>query len=162
MGFNPSKLGDEYYTVSAVEEELARGTMQQLRFQMSKDKGELHILEPTSEAKKQVAEAITQLGEMGYLSEADREVIALGLDLKSDSKQPIIVSDDYSVQNLAEHLQLKYRGLANYGIVYKYEWLMYCPACYRKYRPPMKNCTFCGTGLKRKVLSKKKTTSKHA
>ncbi len=156
MGFNPSKPG-EAYSVTSVEQELSEGTMPQLRFQMFKDKGELKIQEPTPRARRIVEEAASHLGESGYVSEADREVLALALDLKSEEKEPVIVSDDYAVQNLAEHLNMKYRSLANYGIVHKFQWIMYCPACHRKYKPPEKKCSFCGSILRRKVLSKKRT-----
>jgi UPF0271 protein len=156
MGYNPSKPG-EAFSVAAVEDELSHGTMPHLRFQMFKDRGELTIREPTSRARRVVQESVSQLGESGYVSDADREVLALALDLKSEEKAPIIVSDDYAIQNLAEHLQLNYRSLANYGILHKFEWIMYCPACHRKYKPPAKKCAFCGSALKRKVLSKKRT-----
>jgi len=103
-----------------------------------------------------VEDASRKAGESGYLSKADREVLALALDLKLDGHEPVIVSDDYAIQNLAEHLQIGHSSLANYGIVHRFDWIMYCPACYRRYKPPEKSCRVCGTQLKRKVLSKKK------
>jgi len=160
MGFNPSNPG-EAYSVRAVERELSQGSMPQLRFQMFKDKGVLTVQEPSSAAMGLVDKATSHLGESGHVSEADREVVALALDLKSDGKEPVVVSDDYAVQNLSEHFQLSHRSLANFGIVHKFQWIMYCPACHRKYKPPQKKCTFCGTHLKRKVLSKTKT-ARHA
>lgn len=157
MGYNPSTPG-EAFSVTAVEDELSPGTMPHLRFQMFKDRGELTIREPTPRARGIVKESVSHLGESGYVSEADREVLALALDLKSEEKAPVIVSDDYAVQNLAEHLQLNYRSLASYGILHKFQWIMYCPACHRKYKPPAKKCTFCGSILKRKVLSRRRTS----
>lgn len=155
MGYNPSKPG-EAFSVTAVEDELLEGTMPHLRFQMFKDKGDLIIREPTAAARKIIGESVSHLGELSYVSQADREILALALDLKMENREPVIVSDDYAIQNLAEHLKLNYRSLANYGILHKFEWIMYCPACQRKYKPPLKKCTFCGTLLKRKVLSKRR------
>ena len=157
MGFNPSKSG-EAYSVRAVEEELSAGTMPQLRFRMFSEKGELKVQAPSLRAEGMVEEASRKAGESGYLSKADREVLALALDLKLDGHEPVIVSDDYAIQNLAEHLQIGHSSLANFGIVHRFDWIMYCPACYRRYRPPEKKCRVCGTDLKRKVLSKKKAT----
>lgn len=153
MGFNPSKPG-EAYSVQAVEDELSQGTMPQLRFRMFREKGDLNVRTPSPRARSLVEDATSRAGESGYLSEADREVLALALDLKLTGLEPVVVSDDYAVQNLAEFLQIHHGSLANFGIVHKFQWIMYCPACHRRYRPPEKKCRVCGTDLKRKVLAK--------
>ena len=157
MGFNPSK-SEEAYSVRAVEEELSEGTMPQLRFRMFGDKGVLTVQQPSLRAERVVEGASSKVGESGYLSKADREVLALAVDLKLDGREPVVVSDDYAIQNIADHLQIKHSSLANYGIVHRFNWIMYCPACLRRYKPPAKNCAVCGTGLRRKVLSKTKAT----
>ena len=159
MGFNPSRPG-EAYSVQAVEDELSQGTMPQLRFRMFKEKGALTVLAPTPRARGMVEEASSKAGESGYLSSADREILALALDLKLDGMEPVIVSDDYAVQNLAEYLQIHHGSLANFGIVHRFQWIMYCPACNRRYKPPEKTCRVCGTDLKRKVLSKTRITKR--
>ncbi len=159
MGFNPSKPG-EAYSVQAVEDELSQGTMPQLRFRMFRDKGDLTVRVPSLRARGMVEEASLKAGESGYLSWADREVLALALDLKLDGSEPIIVSDDYAVQNLAEYLQIHHGSLANFGIVHRFQWIMYCPACHRRYQPPEKQCRVCGTDLKRKILSKTRATKR--
>ncbi len=153
MGFNPSPMG-QTYTVDAVENELSLGTIAQLRFRLSKEKGDLIVKPPSPQARETVEAISRSTGEKGYVSEADRDVVALALDLKGSGLEPLIVSDDYAVQNLAEHLNLRYGSLANFGIVHKFRWVMYCPACHRKFKPPEKKCRVCGTDLKRKVLSR--------
>ncbi len=153
MGFNPS-ASSEAYTVEAVEKELLTGTMAQLRFRLSKERGNLTVRPPSSRSRETVDDVSTQAGEKGVLSEADRDVVALAFDLRQSGLDPVIVSDDYAVQNLAEHLQLKYGSLANFGIVHKFQWIMYCPACHRRYKQPARTCRICGTELRRKVLSK--------
>jgi UPF0271 protein len=159
MGFSPSASA-EAYTVEEVENELLTGTMAHLRFRLSREKGNLTV-QPASERSRETVDlASRQLGEKGVLSKADREVVALALDLKQSSLDPVIVSDDYAVQNLAEHLQLRYGSLANFGIVHKFQWIMYCPACHRRYRQPAKTCRVCGTELRRKVLSKTRAERK--
>jgi endoribonuclease Nob1 len=159
MGFNPSK-GGEAYSVRAVEEELSAGTMPQLRFRMFSEKGDLKVQTPSARAQAIVEDTSSKAGESGYLSKADREVLALALDLKLDGHEPVIVSDDYAIQNLAEHLQIGHSSLANFGIVHRFDWIMYCSACHRRYKPPEKKCRVCGTDLRRKVLSKKKATQR--
>ena len=157
MGFNPSGQADAY-TVEAVENELLTGTMAHLRFRLSKEKGGLTVRAPSSRSRETVEQASARVGEKGFLSQADRDVVALALDLKQEGFEPVIVSDDYAVQNLAEHLLLRYGSLANFGIVHRFQWIMYCPACHRRYRHPGKKCRVCGTELRRKVLSKTRVT----
>lgn len=159
MGFNPSKSG-EAYSVQAVEDELSQGTMPQLRFRMFREKGDLTVRTPSPRARNLVEDATSRAGESGYLSEADREVLALALELKLTGLDPVVVSDDYAVQNLAEFLQIHHGSLANFGIIHKFQWIMYCPACHRRYRPPEKKCSVCGTDLKRKVLSKTRASKR--
>lgn len=153
MGFNPSKT-DSAFSVGAVEEELSEGTMPQLRFRMFRDKGDLKVQPHSLRAERMVEDASSKAGESGYLSKADREVLALATDLKLGGQEPVIVSDDYAIQNLADHLQISHSSLANFGIVHRFDWIMYCPACFRRYKPPEKKCRVCGTELRRKVLSK--------
>jgi endoribonuclease Nob1 len=155
MGFNPTRTG-EVYTVPAVEDELSKGTMTQLRFHINKEKGKVILRHPTPRSLESVEAASAKAGEKGHVSQADREVVALALDLKQDGEDPVIVSDDYAVQNMAEHLHLTYGSLANFGIAHKFSWIMYCPACHRRWVGPDKTCRVCGTELKRKVLSRSK------
>src|SRR5256884_5011990 len=131
MGFNPSEARGAY-SGRGVEEELSGGTMAQLRFRMFSEKGELKVQAPSLRAEGMVEEASRKAGESGYLSKADREVLALALVLKLDGHEPIIVSDDYAIQNLAEHLQIGHSSLANFGIVHRFDWIMYCPPCYTR------------------------------
>jgi endoribonuclease Nob1 len=159
MGFNPSRKG-EAYSVRSVEEELSNGSLPQLRFRMFSEKGDLTVQPPSARAQTIVDDATSKMGESGYLSKADREVLALALDLKLDGHETVIVSDDYAIQNVADHLQIGHSSLANFGIVHRFRWIMYCPACFRRYKPPEKTCRVCGTALKRKVLSKARASSR--
>jgi len=156
MGFNPSGMG-EVYTVEDVEKELIQGTTSDLRFQASKEKGGLRVREPSARSRKTVEGASGETGDRGQLSSADKSVVALALDLKESGEEPVIVSDDYAVQNLAEHLGLRYGSLANFGIAHKFRWIVYCPACHRRYSDG-KECPVCGTDLRRRVLSKARVT----
>ena len=76
MGFNPTRPG-EVYTVPAVEDELLRGTMTQLRFHVNKEKGKVILRFPSPRALESVEAVSTKAGEKGHVSQADREVVAL-------------------------------------------------------------------------------------
>lgn len=80
---------------------------------------------------------------------------ALALDLQREGKAPVIVSDDYALQNVAEGVGIAYQPLATLGIRQKFSWTYYCPACFRRYpRGDIQVCQVCGTKLKRKPLRK--------
>ncbi len=159
MGLDPSAI-EKSYTVETVERELSLETIAQLRFRLSRDKGNLTVRVPSIGSRTKVNDTSAQLGEKGVLSEADQDVVALALDLKEEGLEPFIVSDDYAVQNLAEHLNLNYGSLANFGIAHKFQWIMYCPACHRRYKHDG-NCRVCGTQLRRKVLSRTKVAKRN-
>jgi len=80
----------------------------------------------------------------------------VAVELKQKGFSPTIVSDDYSIQNVADQLKLEYTSLSNLGIRYRFHWLHYCPACHRKYPPSTSNktCNICGTLLRRRPLKK--------
>jgi endoribonuclease Nob1 len=159
MGFNPTG-SKTAYSVRSVEDELVQGSMPYLRFRLSREKGSLVVRNPSEEARRAIEEQSAKTGEAGFVSEVDREVVALALDLKNEGLDPVVVSDDYGVQNLSEHLNLGYGSLANIGIVHRFNWIMVCTACHRRYKVPEKVCRVCGTELKRKVVSKTKALKK--
>jgi UPF0271 protein len=109
-----------------------------------------------------VQEASSRVGDVGVLSSADLEVLALALGLKQDGVSPAIVSDDYAVQNVSETLGIEHASLATVGIARKFDWIYYCPACFRKYtvEDADRVCRVCGTHLKRKVIRKRPATRK--
>ena len=104
-----------------------------------------------------VTQQSKKTGDFKYLSQADIEVLALALQLKAAHKKPTIVTDDYSIQNVASKLKIEFSPLATFGIKYRFKWILYCPACRKKYPSDYKpkKCEICGTLLKRKPLSKK-------
>jgi len=105
---------------------------------------------------KEVKEASKKVGDARYLSEADVEVLALALELKSAGLDPLIVTDDYSIQNVANQVGVNFASLMTYGIRLRFNWILYCPACHRKYPSDYKFnfCEVCGTEIKRKPLKK--------
>jgi len=155
VGFNPSLHPTNAYSVPAVGSELLSKSMASLRFNASTESGRLIVRMPTAMARDLVCAASAKLGEEKVLSEADQQVLALGLELKLEGKVPTILSDDYSIQNVAEHLRIQYQSLATLGIAYGFGWTLYCPACFRTFeRGEGKSCPVCGTELRRKVMKK--------
>lgn len=124
------------------------------RFNAAVENKRLMIRVPLDSSLQEVKEASRRLGDVRYLSEADSQVLALALELKRAGLLPLIVTDDYSIQNVANQIGVGFTSLMTYGIRFRFNWILYCPACHRKYRSDyrFKSCEVCGTNLKRKPL----------
>ena len=162
MGLNPSALETDTYSVPSVMEELIPDTVPYVRFGASRDSGHLNVRMPTAASTRIVEEASSKVGDIGVLSKADFEVLALALDLSKSGLLPVIISDDYAIQNVAETLGMEHAALATFGITSKFDWIYYCPACFRKYGVEEAEtvCRVCGTRLKRKVVKKEQAVRK--
>ncbi len=140
----------------AVERELASNSLPWTRFKAAIENGKLKLQAPRQVFLGRVKESAKTVGDVLFLSEVDLEVLALAMELKSLGYSPLIVTDDYSIQNVADQIGVEFASLMTFGIRFRQHWIMYCPACYRKYAPDHKNenCQVCGTRLKRKPLRK--------
>jgi UPF0271 protein len=155
MGLDPLGLEFESYSVPEVSDELRQQTGPSYRLSVSTASGKMKIQSPSRSSLNEVLDEARALGDKVVLSGADRSIVALALDLSKEGKTPIIVSDDYAVQNVAEALELKYQSLATFGIREKFNWVLYCPGCFRKYpNGEAQDCLVCGTKLKRKPVDK--------
>lgn len=163
MGLDPLGLEFESYSVPEVTDELREQTGPSYRLSISKSSGKLRIQSPTSSSLGEVSEKAKLLGDKGALSKADTSVLALALDLLREGKMPVIVSDDYAVQNVAEDIGISYQPLATLGIREKFIWTYYCPACFRRYsQAHIQVCQVCGTKLKRKPVRKQPAERLHS
>jgi rRNA maturation endonuclease Nob1 len=162
MGLNPSGLSLPIYSVPSVMNELIPHTMPHSRFVASRDSGRLVVRKPSPSSVKAVEEASSRVGDVGVLSTADLDVLALALDLRESGSLPLIVTDDYAIQNVSETLAIEHGSLATFGISKKFEWIYHCPACFRKYTVEDADqvCRVCGTRLKRKVVKAEKAARK--
>ena len=155
MGLDPLGLEFDSYSVPEVAAELRYQTGPYYRLSVSTSSGKMKIQNPTAPSLAEVSDQAKMLGDKVVLSPADTGILALALDLKNEGNTPIIVSDDYAVQNVAEALRLSYQALATFGIREKFSWIFYCPACFRQYPSgDIQDCSVCGTKLKRKPQAK--------
>lgn len=157
QGLDPQN--EAAYTVPLVVDELREGfTIARLRSMEAA--GRLKVLEPEDRFLGVVEAEARRMGEYKALSATDKQVLALGVQLRDDKLEPVVVSDDYSVQNMADALGLRHRGLATPGIKRRFTWTIYCPGCRREYTEPQSEdvCPVCGTELKRKPVRKRGVT----
>ena len=91
---------------------------------------------------KIVRETSAVTGDDGRLSETDTELLALALQLKAE-----IISDDYSVQNVATILQISFKT-ALQGIRKVIHWTYRCRGCGRYYEKMEPDCPICGSEVR--------------
>jgi UPF0271 protein len=151
-GFDPFSLSEEQVTVPKVEEEIRKNSMIWVRFKTALENGKLKVKAPSEEFLNKVKASSTKVGDSFLLSETDSQLLALALELKATGYAPQIVTDDYSIQNVATQLRIEFLALTTFGIKRLLEWIRYCPACHREYPAncSSKECLVCGTELKRK------------
>ena len=151
-GFDPFSLSEEQVTVPKVEEEIRRNSMILVRFKTALENGKVKVKAPSEEFLNKIKASASKVGDSFKLSETDIQLLALALELKAEGYTPQIVTDDYSIQNVATQIGIEFLALATFGIKRLLEWIRYCPACYREYPAncSTKECQVCGTELKRK------------
>jgi UPF0271 protein len=144
------------YTVPLVKHELASNSMIYTRFRTAIDSGKLLVRTPADTSLAEVEKSSEVVGDIRFLSEADKQVLALAIELKHQGEEPLVVTDDYSIQNVSNQLGLEFAPLMTFGIRYRLNWTIYCPACHRQYPADykLKTCQVCGTEVKRKPLRK--------
>lgn len=139
-----------------VKGELFSNSLPWVRFNTAIESGRLRVRKPDIRFLDRVKKASKKVGDMRFLSEVDMQVLALALEFKSAGYDSLIVTDDYSIQNVANQIGVNFTSLMTFGIRFRLHWILYCPACHRKYPSDYKPklCEVCGTQLKRKPLKK--------
>ena len=115
------------------------------------DSKALDIVEVARDHLKEVLKVAKKTGDITSLSEVDLEVLALALQLKRQGYDPLLITDDYTLQNLASCLQIRWRGIRTRGIERRIEWRYRCTACGRVYYEFLKECSTCGHRLRKEV-----------
>ena len=123
-------------------------------FQFLKEKG-LRILHPSNQSLNMIEKTSIKTGDIGRLSMADKELLAVALDLKEKGEnKPVIVTDDYSIQNVAYGLKIEFINISAPKITKKYRWITRCRGCGKKFKENITTCPICGTKTKKIILKK--------
>ena len=156
-GFDPFSIGEEQYTIPMVKQEITRGSMSWVRFKTAVESGKLKVKTPDKIFLDDAKKSAKIIGDTFFLSETDLQILALALELKTHGYFPLIATDDYSIQNVANQLGIEFASLSTFGIRFQLQWIRYCPACHKRYPADyrFKKCEICGTELKRKPVKKK-------
>jgi len=114
--------------------------------------GRIEVVKPSEKFVEIARKKAWEIGERTSLSETDVEVAALALELKNHG-HVVVVTDDYSLQNLLLHLSIPFKPLRTMGIKTARRYLTVCNACgYVSPDPYEDVCPICGSPLsKRRV-----------
>lgn len=112
------------------------------------------ILSPSKQSLARVLSQSEKSGDVRRLSSTDKEVLALALDLGFE-----LMTDDYSIQNMAALLGIPCKGLDQKGIAQVVEWVYRCTGCGRASPPDVTECSVCGspTRARSRKIDRRKT-----
>jgi UPF0271 protein len=131
----------ELYSSPKILDELKHGRMKR-RLDFLIESG-LKVLSPSKDSLAEVASAAEGSGDISRVSEADLEILALAKELAAT-----LLTDDYSIQNLASILLVEYKGISQDGITETLKWRIRCKGCGRYWETMHPACPVCGSELK--------------
>ncbi|MFC4450995.1 NOB1 family endonuclease [Halorussus aquaticus] len=139
---------NEYHTnadtasIPMVREELEDESA--YRFDAMEGSG-MHIHIPQDGAVERVRRAAKETGDFEELSDTDVRLIAGAFELDAT-----LVTDDYAMQNVAEHMDVNVEVIAQEGIAEQRDWRFQCQGCGREFDENKDRCPICGSELTRK------------
>lgn len=148
----PIDLDGKIVIPGSVEKEVLKEDPKLLELIQSRD---VSIEYPSDDSLFLVKEAAEKLGEGRRLSKVDKDVIAVALD-NLERGDVCIITDDYSIQNVASFLGLRFRGLSERGIKERFVWGFRCEGCKKVFKKFVPSCPICGSELKPMVKRKTK------
>jgi len=135
-------------TTPGVLNELKPGGKDYQNFQFLIEKG-LTIETPSEESIREIQKTSNETGDITRLSKADIEILALARDIiKNKKHEPVILTDDYSIQNIANVLKIRFENISQNGIQKRFKWGCRCRGCGREFKEKIKICPVCGTETK--------------
>jgi len=154
---NNGSLNYDYYTTPRVIEEIRhiKHRLDAVNILVSMQR--IKVIEPSDEYTVKAKDYARIYGEY-ELSDTDISIIALALMLKD--KQPymnniIIVSDDFSIANIARAIGIDVTFITNKGIRHIIKWIRYCKICKIYYYEELRVCRVCGNELRKRKMLKR-------
>jgi UPF0271 protein len=142
----PFRSSEDYYTTSLVYDEIQHIKKNHDALGILLETNRLKIREPDEQSTQAAIKAAKNTGDFPQLSKQDISIIALGIETKGQ-----IITDDFAISNVAKNIGLNIVPIMTKGIKDVGKWIHYCPGCKASYQNG-KECSICGTALKRKLL----------
>ena len=149
----PFSSQEKSFTTPLVFEEIKHIKKNHGAVQTLIDLGRLSIIEPEKKFTNIVLEKANQTGDLPSLSKEDVSVLALCIQIDGE-----LITDDYTVSNVAKHLDLRVIPIMTKGISKVLDSEYFCPAC-NKVQKKMSSCPICGSKLKRRSAERKSSSN---
>ena len=144
-------------TTPGISKELKPGGKDYQALQFLIEKG-LTVSSPSKESLDNINNTALTSGDIDRLSDADKEILALAVDLNKE-KEAVILTDDYSIQNVAHVLNIRFENVSQNGITKRFKWTYRCRGCGKKFKENIKICPICGASIKN-IISNKENIKK--
>jgi len=139
---------EKMLTTPEVSEELKPGGRDYQNFQFLLEMG-LEIRSPLKKSIDFIRKKAEETGDLERLSSADIQILSLAVDINSNKDlEAVILSDDYSIQNVASNLNIKFQSISQRGILKEYKWQYRCVGCKKRFDTITKTCPICGAKTK--------------
>jgi UPF0271 protein len=150
-GMDPQAIQIPQWTTPENLEEIRDKNTKDI-LQMAIKMGRLKLRSPSEDKINQIIKIAKETGDFSKLSNIDLKVLALALEFREENWNPVIMTDDYSIQNIASSLKIEFKAITEAGIRSQLRWKVFCPGCNTDYPSDtsLKKCDVCGTKLKRK------------
>jgi UPF0271 protein len=145
----PFASQEQSFTTPLVLEEIKHIKKSHDAVQTLIDLDRLRIVDPEQKNIELILEKAKNTGDLLNLSKEDVSVLALCIQLGGE-----IVTDDYTVSNVAKHMSLKVIPVMTKGISKILDSAYFCPACDKTFEK-IPECPICGSKLKKKSTQRK-------
>lgn len=132
--------GDLYTTPEATREVRRIGSTPQLDAVLST---KVRVMSPSDDSLAAIDAIARETGDASRLSPTDKGLLALARDVDAT-----ILTDDYSIQNVASRLGIPYERVVERGIREVVHWSYRCTGCGRAFEEPQKECPVCGSRVR--------------
>ena len=140
---------NEFYTSPSISQEMEKSEMRE-QYSYMLDAG-LLIMAPSKDSIRKVWKSADKTGDINRLSEPDIEILGLALEVDG-----IIVTNDYSIQNLACEMNIRYMSPTEDVIENAVTWEFQCKGCAQIFSEKLNECPICGSQLRFKPKKIKK------
>ncbi len=101
-------------------------------------------VESASEKSIEIVKKVAKkTGDIYKLSDTDLKILAKAIDEREKGNDVVIVTDDYSIQNVAIALGVEFETVVQGGITKGFKWVRVCRGCGRKVENEI--CDVCGS-----------------
>ncbi len=104
---------------------------------------DVRVEEASDESVREVIRVAKKTGDIHKLSNTDIKLLAKTLDERKKERDVVLVTDDYSIQNVAMVMGLKVENIVQPGISKAFKWVKVCRGCGRRIEDDV--CPVCGS-----------------